>query len=305
MKRYRAFGLTIASDFPLDVLPADDCAGDADLIIERGSIDYPLPPPGSRGAFDFLAPGGVVMIWPGMAGFRILGPGRVRVEQYPGAPDTLLIFAVLGPVMAWVLHLRGLFLLHGSAVSIDGKSVGLMGDKMAGKSTTAASFVRAGYKLVTDDLLVIDPAAQPDRMLIPGYPQLKLTDSAAEQIELVGAQALPLVSELADKRQYRLDDFHERPLGLDFLFVLERGGDRPRVEPLLFGDAVAALARFNYITRFSSAPFSKAERAAHFRSCVALAQSSVVAKLHVPHALGQIGKVVELIERYVRGAADG
>lgn len=305
MNRYRAFGLTIASDFPLDVLPADGNAGEADLVIERGTIDYPLPPPGSRGAFDFTAPGGVVMIWPGMAGFRILGPQRVRVEQYPDAPDTLLIFAVLGPVMAWVLHLRGLFLLHGSAVAIGGKSVCLMGDKMAGKSTTAASFVRAGHRLVTDDLLVIDPKAPQSRRVIPGYPQLKLTETAAEQIRLAGAQALPLVSELADKRQYRLSDFHQEPLGLDHVFVLKRGGDVPRVEPLPFADAVAALARFNYITRFSTAPFSKAERAAHFRSCVALAQSAEVARLHVPHALDRLSDVVSLIEGHVRGGGDG
>jgi hypothetical protein len=305
LNRYRAFGLSIVSDFPLDVLPAEDCAGKPDLTIERGSIDYPLPPSGSGGAFDFIAPGGVVMIWSGMAGFRILGPDRVRVEQYPDAPDKLLVFAMLGPVMAWVLHLRGLFLLHGSSVAIDGKSVCLMGDKMAGKSTTAASFVRAGYDLVTDDLLVVDPAAPQDRMLIPGYPQLKLTESAAEQIKLVNARPLPLVTELADKRQYSLSEFHEAPLGLDYLFVLERGGEVPRVEALPFADAVAALARFNYITRFSTAPFSKAERAAHFRSCVTLAQSSVVAKLHVPHALDQLGEVVGLVERYIRGAADG
>ncbi len=305
MNRYRAFGLAIASDFPLDVLPVGDFAGEPDLIIERGSIDYPLPPPGSRGAFDFVAPGGAVMIWPGMAGFRILGPGRIRVEQYPDAPDKLLVFAVLGPVMAWVLHLRGLFLLHGSAVAVQGKSVCLMGDKMAGKSTTAASFVRAGYRLVTDDLLVVDPQAPQSSMVIPGYPQLKLTETAAEQIRLVNAQALPLVTELADKRQYRLSEFHEEPLGLDYLFVLERGGEVPTVEPLPFADAVAALARFNYITRFATAPFSKAERAAHFRSCVALAQSSVIAKLHVPHALDQLGDVVALVERHVRGGADG
>jgi hypothetical protein len=299
MYRYRAFGLRIASSVELAGPVADDEGGAPDLVIEAGSIDYPLPPPGTGGSFDYTAPGGTVMLWPGMAGFRIVGPHHVLLEKYSDASDKLLVFAILGPVMAWVLHLRKLFLMHSSAVVIGGKSVCFVGDKMAGKSTTAASFVRAGHLLVTDDLLVVDPDGPPDSAVRPGYPQVKLTEAAASSLSLENATPLPLVLEQAEKRQHLLRDFHDRPLALGHVFVLERAGTQPEIVELTFAERIAVLTRYNYVVRFAAAPFSQEERARHFSQCARIAERTRVARLRVPHSLEELGRAVDLVERVV------
>ena len=250
MYHYHAFGLNLLSQLPLTGPVSTTTGSRPDLVIEAGCIDYALPPVGSFPVFDYSAPGGTVMIWPGIAGFRITGPEKVVYKQYADSTDLLMPFALLGPVMAWVLHLRGKFLLHASAVEIDGGAVAFIGDKLAGKSTTAAAFVRAGYQMVTDDLLVLDLDA-PDRLIVkPGYPQLKLTDGAAAAIPIKDAVAMPPVLANADKRQHMLRRFSTNPLPLRAVYVLDRGGDEPKILDLNFAARIEALARYNYVVRF-------------------------------------------------------
>ena len=67
---------------------------------------------------------------------------------------------VLGSVMAYAMCLRGLPVLHGSVVAIDGQAVGLLGTSGAGKSTLAAALVAAGGRLLADDHLVVRPSSR-------------------------------------------------------------------------------------------------------------------------------------------------
>jgi len=60
-----------------------------------------------------------------------------------------------------LLSLRGVFLLHASAVEIDGKLLVFSGRSGAGKTTSARAFALAGARLVCEDLLVIAPATSP------------------------------------------------------------------------------------------------------------------------------------------------
>jgi hypothetical protein len=58
-----------------------------------------------------------------------------------------------------LLSLRGVFVLHASAVELDGKLLVFSGRSGAGKTTSARAFARAGARLVSEDLLVMAAAA--------------------------------------------------------------------------------------------------------------------------------------------------
>ncbi|MFO7586771.1 MAG: hypothetical protein R6X22_01735 [Gemmatimonadota bacterium] len=60
-------------------------------------------------------------------------------------------------VLATSLHARGRLVLHGSAVSIEGRAVAFVAPKGAGKSTLALALARAGGRLLTDDTLPVEP----------------------------------------------------------------------------------------------------------------------------------------------------
>src|SRR5439155_24208272 len=69
---------------------------------------------------------------------------RKGTEVWCVWPDTLTledaVVYLLGPVLGFVLRLRGITCLHASAISVGDRAVVLLGPAGAGKSTTAAAF---------------------------------------------------------------------------------------------------------------------------------------------------------------------
>lgn len=293
--KYQAFGLIIKSDIELDELESvsDDAVPDVSIVREDwiGS----LPDKGQPPVFNYTAPRGVEMIWPGVAAFVIIDNGRIEVTPYPDVPEKFLAFPILGPVFGWLLERRGLFVLHASGVAVNGSCVAFLGDKMAGKSTTAAAFLRRGARLVTDDLLAVAVDGRGKPIVHPAFAQLKLADDAADEISVPGSQALPLVFDGFPKRQHRLDVMERRQIRLRRLFILERGAQDPGIREMASSDAMLALMRFSYSVRFASAPADLERRAQHFQACATLARLGGVAVLHVPARLGALDSVVDLV----------
>lgn len=296
---YRAFGLVLASEIPLpELTPATD-GGEPDLYILYGSGN-PLPTRDEGVTARFAADGDHFLAWPDVAAFRFRGASCIEVEPYPDTPVAYLPFPLLGPIMALALHARGRLTLHASAIDVDGRGVAFVGDKLAGKSTTAAAFLRAGHRLLTDDLLAIGQEERGVPTILPAFGQVKLAEDAAAAVRIASSEPLPLVYPGFQKRQHRLTDpFLHDHLPADRLYVLERGGDRPRVTPLEGFAAVAAVMRYSYITRFGKAALTPAAEARHLQQCAALARAVRVAVLHVPHDLSRLEETVALV------AADG
>ncbi|HXC62650.1 MAG TPA: hypothetical protein VNV63_08245, partial [Nitrospiria bacterium] len=109
---------------------------------------------------------------------------------------------LLGPIMAFALRLRGLISLHASAVSIDGNAVAIVGSGGAGKSTTAGSFARMGYPVVSDDVLpLLDHGAF--FSVQSGYPCVCLWPKSVESL-YGSSDSLPRLTPTWDKRYLAL-----------------------------------------------------------------------------------------------------
>lgn len=295
MHRYRSFGLCIASEVRLDELRAEpDAARPVDITIRFNDLGYEIKGMGEEApGFHYEDPKGVTMVWPGVGGYRIVDRHTIEIDRHPECSDNLLAFPLFGAVFAWLLHWRHLFVLHASAVHIGGKSVAFLGDKLAGKSTTAAAFLRAGGQLLTDDILAIETEGQDRPIIQPAFAQLKLSDEASSAIKLPGSVALPLVVPDAEKRQHWLDTMHEDAIACDALFVLKRGGDTPRIEWLDGPAALVNLMQFSYMVRFGLAPVEMQARDRHFLQCGFLAKTARVGVLHIPADLERLQETVE------------
>jgi hypothetical protein len=104
---------------------------------------------------------------------------RANWEGPDKRPSTLAY--LLGPVLGWVLRLRGITCLHASALAVRGKALLLVGTEGAGKSTTAAALLRKGHPVLSDDvacLTVRDEAI----WVSPGLPRLLLGDEASQAL---------------------------------------------------------------------------------------------------------------------------
>src|SRR5262249_55064163 len=129
---------------------------------------------------------------------------------------------LFGPVLGWVLRLRGGVPLHASAVALDGRGVVFLGPGGAGKSTLAAALVLTGAELVSDDLV---PILEEDGRIsiVPASPSLRLWPESVAML-FGDAEALPRLSPAWDKRGLDVRRhglrFREQAVDLAAVYVL-------------------------------------------------------------------------------------
>ena len=130
---------------------------------------------------------------------------------------------LLGPVLGFVLRLRGVTCLHGSAVSFRDAAIALIGPQGAGKSTTAAMFSRVGHPVLADDALPLFTRGG-SWWVHPTYPQLRLWPDAVAAL-CGNADALPPLTPTWDKRALDLTGpdsrFESRQLPLSAIYLLD------------------------------------------------------------------------------------
>ncbi len=159
---------------------------------------------------------------------------------------------LIGPVIGFVLRLRGMTCLHASAVAIDKKAIALVGFPGAGKSTTAAAFAQRGFLVIADDVVAL--AEEGENFLVPpGYPRVNLWPDSVRAL-LGSEDALPRITPTWEKRYMGLGEnglgFASKPMPLGVIYLLderEPGLAAPLFEEIVGGDAVAALVANTYV----------------------------------------------------------
>ena len=289
--RYSAYGCLIRSEIELPELTVQVSGPDnSSIFIRRRTIQ-----PRSDEDTISIEPDGAFMQWAAVGRFKV-SREAIDFDLAPGVTDALAAFPLLGPVLAVMLHLRGRFLLHASAVSVAGLGVVVMGDKGAGKSSTAAALVGAGQRLLCDDLVVAD-SVHTGPTLPPGFGQLKLSDAALSLVRQLGRER-PTVHDAIDKTRLLLHpeavERQTRPLRA--LCVVERA-DEMALEPLDPSAALQALLKFSYMARFEADALRGAAQMQHLTTCAALAGMGFVYRLQVPHGLDRLTELSGFLER--------
>ena len=159
---------------------------------------------------------------------------------------------LLGPVMGFVLRLRGTVCLHASAVAIGDCAVALVGVPGAGKSTTAAAFACTGFPVLSDDVVALTDKTM-QFLVQPGYPRVNLWPDSV--VSLFGSEdALPRITPTWNKRYMTLGQdghhFASNPLLLGAIYILDsRDGacSGPVVEEASAEDAFMALVANTYV----------------------------------------------------------
>jgi hypothetical protein len=195
--------------------------------------------------------------------FVVDGAGREIWSDWP-APLTLEDAStyLLGPVMGFVLLLRGLVCLHASAIVVDGKAIAFVGPAGAGKSTTAAAFAARGFNVLAEDVVTLDDGLG-DRaegfFVRPAYPCIRLWPASAATL-YGSSSALPPLTPNWDKCYLDLTRdavlqttrFENTPRELAALYLLgERSDDAaaPFVETLDRAEGLMSLVANTYATK--------------------------------------------------------
>jgi hypothetical protein len=149
---------------------------------------------------------------------------------------------LLGPIFSLLLRLKGTLTLHASAVRLGDVAVALVGPQGAGKSTTAGSFAKAGYPVLTDDVAPLRDGGDVFE-ITPAYPNIRLWPASVEI--LFGApDALPCITPNWDKRYLELGTsvhgFEPNPVRLAAIYffyprIADASAPRVEAEPLRDG----------------------------------------------------------------------
>src|SRR5206468_812619 len=82
-------------------------------------------------------------------------PIQARLAVAPSGQDPDFVAHYVSMNVRALLRQLGRIQLHGAAATIDGRTVVLLGDKGAGKSTLSVAIRRAGGTVLADDQLVL------------------------------------------------------------------------------------------------------------------------------------------------------
>jgi hypothetical protein len=309
--RHRYAGLILAAGFPLPELPR---ATRADTRV-RPSVGRPFvtltmgprrrtdvrrdwlhqwrQPQGSEWMRVAKRPGGYVVQFPRLAEFDVTARAIVCSPRV-GVPARTVRHLLLDQVLPAILASRGRFVLHASAVSLDGRAIGFIGLAGAGKSTIAAALARGGAATLTDDALVID-VRRGRAIATPAYPGLRLWPDSRALFGAWSAVRRARVSHYNAKERWfggRVP-FERRPRPLDALYLLARGR-RVGVRPLSPQEAMMALIRFSML-------LDATDRAAvrrGFERASAVVERVAVFRLTAPSGARPLRKTCELLYQH-------
>ena len=120
--------------------------------------------------------------WSGLFEFLVSADGhRIACRAFKGASQESFQTYLAGHVISFALLRQGIEPLHSTTVVIDGEAVAFLGDCGFGKSSLGAVFLHGGYRLLTDDLLVLKEEGD-QFMAYPGPPRIKLFPEIARSV---------------------------------------------------------------------------------------------------------------------------
>lgn len=295
MHYYIAFGLHIHSEISLPELAEGDAHSVAEIHIRKGQVHLPAMHPtrifrrGIKAAFGEDESRALYLDWPNVASFKASGGNELVVSPLASDPDIISLFTV-SEALGLILFQRGHFLLHASAVVVGEEAWCFMGMPGAGKSSTAAAFIKAGCRLLSDDLTAItfDEAGKP--FIVPAYPQLKIWERTVAGLQYDPSDLEP-VSEGVNKYAYQpREQFTTQPVPLKKVFFLHKARNKPEFQNLGIAEIPGEMLR-NFPLPASLIADKNLKR--HFLQSLQCARSAEVLRRRRPEGFEKLEKWAE------------
>jgi hypothetical protein len=186
---YCVYGIGVTSDRTLPLPRSDDAPLCRVEIVHGDSATFHLaagrtPSTGASSWFRCvnLPDRRTYACWRDVGEFLVGADGRrLRCRRFEGSSDESFYVYMLGQALSYAVIKQGLEPLHATAVAIGDAAVAFLGGNGFGKSTLAAAFLDAGFRLLTDDVLVT--CERPHAVFAyPGPGRLKLFPLVARRL---------------------------------------------------------------------------------------------------------------------------
>lgn len=325
--RHRLFGLTLSSSLPLPCPTVDD-DGPVDVAFRETptaglealcSASVVAREEIASWTYCRFADGAARLTWGDHFDVALTTDGReVRWRRLVDMPDEVVAGYLLGQALSFSLLARGIEPLHAAAVATPHGVFALTGESGRGKSTLAAAALARGWRLITDDMLVVGFETD-DVWVEPSVPRLKLTPSS---MPLFGTRPALTENRFTGKRIFALkgEEWASRAEPLRAIYVLPNPSEPGqtetrdsarhdatdhsalaqtlgvRIDPIPAREAVLSLigATFNNWVRDPARLQAQLDFAARLRVSVP------VCRLSYPKRMDAVPDVLDVIESHVR-----
>jgi len=288
MPTFKMYGLTAQSDWPLpECLPAEQSA-EPDIFIINGIVPENGIDPLSEDMYEQSIDGEFWLNIEEVARYWIRQGKEIIVEPYPDADEESIRVFLLGSALGALLFQRGLLLIHGNAIEVNGGCLVCVGDSGAGKSTLAAAFLQHGYRLLADDVVPVTEQG----MATPGFPRIKLWGETARQL---GIETDGLRRIMPDMDKYNVplgERFCETPLPVKWVYVLDAVDEGFACIPYEGMNRFEPLHDNTYRVHFLDAMALKPQ---HLQQVAKLAGNIHMAKIQRPQSGFRINELVQFI----------
>jgi len=226
---YYLYGLYIRSQWPLPC-PEQTRSGLPEVKLLEGPsslfLEKYLETKGEVNTKAFLhyahlQDGSTYLRWSGLFEFLISYDGRSIVGHHlKNASREAFLNYLLGQTLSFAMVKQGIEPLHSTVAVVDDRAVGFIGDCGYGKSSLGASFLQAGYPLLTDDLLILKQN-NGCFSAYPGFPRIKLFPKVAKKLISKKVNGVPM-NNLTSKLILPLNrhQFTQTPAPLRSIYVL-------------------------------------------------------------------------------------
>jgi hypothetical protein len=217
---YRAFGLNIRSE--LEFGACTPGYGIPDVYVRLGSVPSEFHGAESAGVCFQAAPGRLLLNVVQVGRFLISDGKEIVVDAALGADPGMVFLLLFGSAFGALLHQRGAFVLHASAIATQHGAVVFAGASGTGKSTLAGAFYQRGFPVLADDVCVIDSGDCP--VVIPANALLLLWSDVVDRLGLSGQNLRPARLGLAKFVLPLAERVEIAPTPLHAVYILEPVG---------------------------------------------------------------------------------
>lgn len=301
---YSAYNYFIESELEFDNLtPVSDASPDISISIAKTPVIFQDCVHQGRiqiGAFKINSLNEILLDIKGLAIFCISKGRDIIVEPYPEYNKKYLQSFLLGSIMSILFHQKGLFTLHGSAVTRDNEAIIFTGKSKAGKSTFAHIFQEKGYKLLTDDVCLIERIDSDDFIVRPAIPLLSLRADVVENLNL-RSEKLHEIGYRNEKFGYRVNhNFENVPSVIRTIIEIVECDDELEIINYMGIEKVSSLIRNTYRIKAVNEMGLYAE---HFKVFSELAQKVNVFKVRRPTGVFVGKEIISLVENEIDSLA--
>ena len=174
--------------------------------------------------------------------------GKVIKAYLEGEADTTFFQTLFNFPFACIFAQNGFLPIHCSAVRFRDKTILFPGITKKGKSSLAATLIKLGGKLITEDIALFR-LTQNTAHLIPSYPLIKLSKEVNKEISFTTKDPFKLTKSDLERDLFKLDqkDFYDEESKIDIV-IFPEWSETEELNSITHKQAVMKLISSNFFT---------------------------------------------------------